>query len=555
MIVAFISAGLFMPGLIRAGNMEPTAEPAPTMKTLDQVEPRIPIPGSDTPVAVFTISDSGTYYLTGNRLCSGTGIQVNTDNVTIDLMGYSLIGPDSGLVRGISMTARTNVEVRNGTVRDFYYGIFENSTNGKSHRFVNVRVVSNLNRGIYMIGTGNLFKDCSVSGNGDTGIQTGHGSTVTGNTAWDNGSRGISAGYGCTVINNTSYENGDDGIYASNGSTVTDNTCRSNTENGIELTLRCRVTDNICEDNGVGIHAVNGYNHIEGNTVIGSATGLDIDTAGTYVAGNMVKGNTDNYDIAAGNQLNILLCEVPDTIDWPAMVTLAGTLTSTATDQHGITVNADDVTIDLGGHALIGPGSGTYSGIYMNNRSSVEIHNGTVRDFCHGISEAGINSSHSHRVIDVRAVSNGSNGIYLSGRGHLVKDCTASDNGDSAIYTVYGIYAGAGSTVTGNTAWRNGDGAGSDVYGIYAVEGSTVSGNTVRDNGISASGDVYGIRAGPCCTVTGNTANSNGTGATGTRYGIYLVSYCLVDQNTALANGANIYDLGGNCTFGTNQGL
>ena len=64
--------------------------------------------------------------------------------------------------------------------------------------------------------------------------------------------------------------------------------------------------------------------------------------------------NTDNYDIADMNFLNILLCQIPESIDWPASVTLAGSLIGVA-EQNGITVNADDVRIDLGGHILIGP--------------------------------------------------------------------------------------------------------------------------------------------------------------------------------------------------------
>ena len=73
----------------------PAGPPAPSMKSLDQIEPRTPI--SSLP---FTIAAPGSYYVTRNLALSagepGDGITIQTDNVTLDLGGYSLDGGGTG---------------------------------------------------------------------------------------------------------------------------------------------------------------------------------------------------------------------------------------------------------------------------------------------------------------------------------------------------------------------------------------------------------------------------------------------------------------------------
>src|SRR3954454_3804301 len=96
------------------GSLTPPGAPAPTMKALDQIEPRIPI--SSLP---FVISTSGSYYVTGNLtgLSGQHGISVNADNVTVDLGGFDLVGP-GGAATGIRVqNSHVNVTIRNGTVR------------------------------------------------------------------------------------------------------------------------------------------------------------------------------------------------------------------------------------------------------------------------------------------------------------------------------------------------------------------------------------------------------------------------------------------------------
>ena len=77
----------FTPSLAHGqGILTPPGAPGPTMKSLDQVEPRTPI--SSVPYAINT---SGSYYLTGNlTVNSGIAISINAGGVTLDLNGFTI---------------------------------------------------------------------------------------------------------------------------------------------------------------------------------------------------------------------------------------------------------------------------------------------------------------------------------------------------------------------------------------------------------------------------------------------------------------------------------
>src|SRR5580698_8562441 len=79
-----------LPSTARAqGSLTPPGAPAATMKSLAQIEPRMPI--SATP---FTISNAGSYYFPSNLTApSGfAAITIITNDVTVDLHGFLLIG-------------------------------------------------------------------------------------------------------------------------------------------------------------------------------------------------------------------------------------------------------------------------------------------------------------------------------------------------------------------------------------------------------------------------------------------------------------------------------
>ena len=167
------------------------------------------------------------------------------------------------------MDGRDNVEIRNGTIRDFSSGIYEDdSVNGKNHRVLGVRIFSCYADGIYFAGCENCqIKDCTIADGGTiTGasgsvyaIYVGGGGNVTGNSIYNFGTStscsayGISANYGSVITGNSIYSVGTSstgsyvrGIYASTGCTVTGNTC---TVYGIYLLGSSSVFNNTAYDN------------------------------------------------------------------------------------------------------------------------------------------------------------------------------------------------------------------------------------------------------------------------------------------------------------------
>jgi hypothetical protein len=102
--------------IIAQGPLTPPGAPAPTMKTLDQVEARRPI--STAPII---ITQPGSYYLTGNLAIGtggGTAITINVSDVTVDLNGFTISSSASpAFGNGVTVSSVNNVVIKNGAIR------------------------------------------------------------------------------------------------------------------------------------------------------------------------------------------------------------------------------------------------------------------------------------------------------------------------------------------------------------------------------------------------------------------------------------------------------
>jgi parallel beta-helix repeat protein len=210
------------------------------------------------------------------------------------------------------MYERNNVEIRNGTIRDFNRCIYEAGV-GKNHRLINLRVISNMDLGIYLNSTHNLVKDCVVSDNANLAIHTGNSSTITGNIVADNGKSatgiavfGIRTGKGCFVTNNTVSNNGTSatltgnvlGITTGDGCTVIGNTVYDNGRDadadvyGIVTGNGCAIIANTSYYNGYSatgdVYGISfsGYDLVDQNTAYSNG----LTASGT--ATNMTQGVT-----------------------------------------------------------------------------------------------------------------------------------------------------------------------------------------------------------------------------------------------------------------------
>jgi hypothetical protein len=284
-LVLFSSFILYPPSLLAQGGLTPPSAPAPMMKTLQQIEPRIPIGAITTPPgtnSLFRITLPGSYYLMTNIAgASGKhGIVIESDNVTLDLRGFELAGVAGSLSAVYAIGEFTNLFIAHGTIHHWgNVGIFASD----ARNMILEDLIASENRGdAFRIGDGCRVRGCVMRNNAGAGISANRDSvisdcvavnnsvgiyslvnmTLIGCTSTANTNDGIQAVAGATVVDCTSSENGGCGISVGNGSVVRGCTVRNNKAEGILVSAfislgRASILECIAEGNGkTGVSAL-----------------------------------------------------------------------------------------------------------------------------------------------------------------------------------------------------------------------------------------------------------------------------------------------------------
>lgn len=297
----------------QAGSLNPPAGPVtPTMKPLDQVEPRTPVQSlTGDNNAQYVISQSGSYYLTGSITGQSglTGIFVSAPNVTIDLNGFSLFGVAGSAHAIASGNAADGLSIRNGNISG-WGGMGVNLTNVNAQwriEFLNVDhcLLGGINAaqrgfigyccvnacggfGISALGGARIVQCIAAATTGTgNGISCDYGSVIQDCSCTENGGSGIvTNGLGVLVTGCKATFNLMDGVLINSPvAEIVDTIATRNTLNGIHSTAingridRCSAIQNF--QNGIQVDSVNGA-----TTILRCASSNNFGTDYSIASGN-----------------------------------------------------------------------------------------------------------------------------------------------------------------------------------------------------------------------------------------------------------------------------
>ena len=188
-LLAFVSSFIIHHSAFSQGALTPPGAPAPTMRTLAQLDAKLdPRTAITNTASAVTILQPGSYYLAGNLTVSGgDAITIATNGVTLDLNGFTISSTAASAVgNGILLSGtRSDISILNGHIRSsvtnngsgvfggsgFAAGIYFSGSSPVNVLVAKVSVSGCLNNGIYLDNAGSaVVENCTVRTAGNVGI-------------------------------------------------------------------------------------------------------------------------------------------------------------------------------------------------------------------------------------------------------------------------------------------------------------------------------------------------------------------------------------------------
>ena len=377
--------------------------------------PGAPAPPTPAPVRCGQVLTRSTLVTNDLSNSPGDGLVIGAPRIIIDLGGHTIDG--IGLGTGIVNDGYASVTVRNGTVREFDYGV-------QLHPETTLNVVQRLTLRLNELAGLRLFDA--------------HGNVVRSNTMDNNGD-------GIVLVSGTS------------DTTVNDNVIGSS--RGWSVVIRDSAANRLegntvagGGDLGVGLQRADG-NVLLDNAVSGTSDGaielLDR-SDGNRVEGNHVQGSGDTGILVEESDRNELISNKAHGMSDSGI---------TLEEADDSVVHGNDVGSNSGGLQIEASGGNLIEGNGASNTTGIgiELFGGSL----------------DNDVVRNRAKSNGARGIYVAdeatnGLGNLLLGNTASGNLSDGIAVAKGGY-----TITANVANDNGG------WGIVAAPGNVDGGGNV----------------------------------------------------------------------------
>ncbi len=326
--------------IVMAGNLNPPAGVVtPTMKPLNEVEPRTPITLGTAPGdadSLYRITQPGSYYLAYNIIGvpGKHGIEIASHGVTLDLSGFELLGVP-GSLDGIntSVVLLRNISVQSGSVRGWGGDGLDLTTSVALGCIVgDINATGNGGAG-FRLGGGHAVRGCTASSNGGDGFYLQVSSTVAECNAYENGGNGFNATSGCVFTGCSAVNNTASGFAVGDSCTITQCSATQNDQHGFTATQWCTITQCTSANNGrdgvlvfsscvvamgnfsnngsdpatgANIHVTGNGNRLQDNLCVGADRGIEVDECCNFITGNFCSNNGNNWDVVAGNHCLVI---------------------------------------------------------------------------------------------------------------------------------------------------------------------------------------------------------------------------------------------------------